>query len=478
MTSAIGIAKPVTAATAKVKATVRKKKVEAPAEEIIYCRASDLETIHERIGTPSIPKTAKRPLARVIISCQGSVTGWHSFKRTPYFMRSRTADRAGFFCGADWKAPRIDRLNLENDPECKVIINPSVASIKAELGNLNLGSVVRSERCWESMGADPEVFINNPKTGEVVPAFTFLRSKDEDGEVYWDGFQAEFTVAPYNCLDLLCGAIFRNVDRLRSLSKRHGELSIANTVEISPAVVEASDYEHIKFGCNPSWNAYTREERNPAEGLDPYKVTIRTAGGHIHMSTPGSSKRKKTKTYQGKVFKAVKEMDKILGVISVLMFQHYDSPGRRQYYGRAGEFRFTPYGLEYRVLSNAWLVSPIAFHIVFELARHCLSRVFSPADIASYTPWEASEEEVQECINNCDASLAKEIIKRNIFSFRTILASLPGFVSPNTIEFLEGIVFNGIHTVLENPDKVSSVVHTTSIQYAQARGTTAMKVPN
>lgn len=50
----------------------------------------------------------------------------------------------------------------------------------------------------------------------------------------------------------------------------------------------------------------------------------------------------------------VKYMDAFLGVPSVI----YDTDvRRRKYYGNAGSFRLTSYGVEYRVLSGYWLKS-------------------------------------------------------------------------------------------------------------------------
>ena len=45
-----------------------------------------------------------------------------------------------------------------------------------------------------SIGADPELFVVN-KEGIIIPAFQFLKSKKENPNTYWDGFQTE--MAPY-----------------------------------------------------------------------------------------------------------------------------------------------------------------------------------------------------------------------------------------------------------------------------------------
>jgi hypothetical protein len=59
----------------------------------------------------------------------------------------------------------------------------------------------------------------------------------------------------------------------------------------------------------------------------------------------------------------------VVGNTSVLLDRNPLSAERRRVYGRAGEFRLTNYGVEYRVLSNFWLKSYTIFSLMFALAR-------------------------------------------------------------------------------------------------------------
>jgi hypothetical protein len=58
----------------------------------------------------------------------------------------------------------------------------------------------------------------------------------------------------------------------------------------------------------------------------------------------------------------VKQLDCFLGLPSLL----WDGDtARRKMYGAAGAFRPKPYGVEYRVLSNAWLLSEERMRFVY-----------------------------------------------------------------------------------------------------------------
>ena len=95
------------------------------------------------------------------------------------------------------------------------------------------------------------------------------------------------------------------------------------------------------FGCDPDYNAWTMAENPKPHAEDK---NLRSAGGHIHV---GSS------IAVDAPIDVVRAMDVFLGVPSTQL----DSLGakRRSLYGGPGAFRFKPYGVEYRTLSNFWI---------------------------------------------------------------------------------------------------------------------------
>jgi len=260
------------------------------------------------------------------------------------------------------------------------------------------------------VGSDPEIFIED-ENGKCIPAFNFLGSKTDKknlynyGEnkcnIYWDGFQAEFETAAANCLEQHSASVQQAMIQLEKLAKgynKKAKLSTKTVMRIDQDVLEAAKIEHVSLGCMPSFNVYGMSGEVVA---DPRMLPIRPAGGHIHFGI-GKSNHEQVKDM-------VKALDAILGVCCVSLFQKYDDPVRRQYYGLAGEYRLPPHGLEYRTLSNAWLVHPVIMNFVFDFARKVL--MFGQKEFLK--KWNATEAETIACINNCDVTLAHEIMERN-----------------------------------------------------------------
>jgi hypothetical protein len=116
----------------------------------------------------------------------------------------------------------------------------------------------------------------------------------------------------------------------------------------------------------------------------------------------------------------VRALDYILAVSCVSLFANQDSRLRRQFYGQVGEYRTPAHGLEYRVLSNAWLCHPVIQHMVYDLARAVMGMVVNGAQLKNF--WAATEEDVQSAVMNCDVELARKIQTENKDTFLRILA--------------------------------------------------------
>ena len=91
-----------------------------------------------------------------------------------------------------------------------------------------------------------------------------------------------------------------------------------------------------------------------------------------------------------------------LGVPSVLKD---DDTKRRSLYGKAGCFRLTPYGLEYRVLSSYFLSNKITLSWVWNGICKAIK-----AYNEDYTL--ADPELVQRAINESDKELAEKLVKK------------------------------------------------------------------
>lgn len=103
-----------------------------------------------------------------------------------------------------------------------------------------------------------------------------------------------------------------------------------------------------EMGCQPDYCVWTEQENDRPRSEDG----LRTFGGHVHIEGGNPS--------------TVKACDLTLGMWSVLKDHDVE---RRKLYGRAGAFRFKPYGIEYRVLSNFWYKDEAHMKRVFELSE-------------------------------------------------------------------------------------------------------------
>lgn len=141
--------------------------------------------------------------------------------------------------------------------------------------------------------------------------------------------------------------------------------------------------------CDSDYNAYTEDVNPKPEGG---KTNIRSAGFHIHIGYANNN--------IDTSLKLVKYLDFYLGVPSVLKDK---DKKRRSLYGKAGCFRLTNYGVEYRVLSSTLMKNVASLEFVWNQ--------LSKAIIAHNRDCGLPDSSlVIEAINNSDTELAKKLI--------------------------------------------------------------------
>jgi len=209
------------------------------------------------------------------------------------------------------------------------------------------------------VGADPELFMRNPNTGEFVSA------DDHDSGARIPGTKWEPHAVPYGAVQIDGTALEFNINPAHTADEfvfniRSVMTTLTNMVPGYNVVAEpVARFDRYYFenkvpshaqelGCNPDYNGWT-EDVNPHP--DPAGEPFRTASGHIHIGwTNGADVEDKDHFLL--CCKFARQLDYYLGMYSLL----WDPDGtRRQLYGKAGAFRPKSYGLEYRVLSNRWL---------------------------------------------------------------------------------------------------------------------------
>jgi hypothetical protein len=234
------------------------------------------------------------------------------------------------------------------------------------------------------LGADPELFMRNPNTGDFVSAHGLVPGTKHEphkvpyGAVQIDGTALEFNIEPAATVE----EFSRNINAVRKTIA--GYVPGYNVVA-EPVAIYNKDYfdwdvpgSAKELGCDPDYCGWTLEV-NPRP--EPGERPMRTAAGHIHIGwTDGADIFDKDHFEQ--CARVARQMDYYLGVHSLL----WDKDGtRRELYGKAGAFRPKPYGVEYRVLSNRWLTSDGLIRWVYNQAQLAMTR--GNAGVWAETVW-------------------------------------------------------------------------------------------
>jgi hypothetical protein len=96
---------------------------------------------------------------------------------------------------------------------------------------------------------------------------------------------------------------------------------------------------------------------------------MRTASGHLHIGLEKDADIT-NEAHQLKYATLAKHLDLFLGLRSL---EWDKDTKRRQLYGNPGAVRFKPYGVEYRVLSNAWLKREELVRFVYRQTINCIN---------------------------------------------------------------------------------------------------------
>lgn len=216
-----------------------------------------------------------------------------------------------------------------------------------------------------TLGADPELFLMNPNDGGFVSAHKYIRGTKEKpfpvdkGAIQLDGTAAEFNIYPCSTVNQWVDNISTVMGRLREEIKDTGYvLSASPVADFDPVYFDQSvPASAKKLGCDPDYNAW---EMCPNETPDVTR-TFRTGAGHVHIGW-GHNFDPMDPNHFEECAEVARQLDYYLGIYSLVWDQ---DNRRRELYGKAGAFRPKPYGVEYRVLSNAWLKSEMLQRWVF-----------------------------------------------------------------------------------------------------------------
>lgn len=274
-----------------------------------------------------------------------------------------------------------------------------------------------------TIGTDPELFIFNTKTQTVVSSIGLIPGFKKNAYVpegfaegyglQIDNILAEFNVPPVSLVrkesqaPLFVEQINKMKEYIREFVKN---INPNYDILCSPAEFVPEDQllsdEAKQFGCSPDYNVYTLQMNEPPEGA---KGNLRSTGVHCHLGYDDPD----LATSIG----LLKVLDLYLGVPSILIDK---DTKRRTLYGKAGCFRLTDYGVEYRVLSGyfikddttiTWVYNQVvkAINYYNHLIGEANDNDVESFDINKYLP---SKETIFNAINNSSTISAKRIVNK------------------------------------------------------------------
>lgn len=265
-----------------------------------------------------------------------------------------------------------------------------------------------------TIGTDPELMIWDKKLMKMVSSIPLLSTEKDDAGV-------PIPRDSHNPIDLGSGYKLYSDNVLVELSTPHGygPVDFANIVILGlerakdyisgiengrySVLAQASyDYDEDQLshpvakmvGCKPNFDAWARAMNTPVD----FDSGLRTGSFHIHI---GSEKLADNKAKE----QAIRTLDLILGCSSVIFDKDITVRKRRKIYGRAGEFRPTEYGIEYRVLGNWPLTKRILVYLIGDLVSYSMDRLWD------FEFSDQLRDKIKEAINDCSVPAAKDILK-------------------------------------------------------------------
>lgn len=211
-----------------------------------------------------------------------------------------------------------------------------------------------------TFGADPELFVVDSTKGNIVSCHDLLPGTKanphavQHGAVQVDGTAAEFNIDPASSFEEFDRNIVAVTEQLQKMLPDTHYLIAVAAHQYHKEYFETLPYSAIELGCMPDYDAWTGK-RNPKPRASG-RPTLRTAAGHVHIGwsrDDGKPHNTQDPGFLAECNLLIQLMDWHVGAWACTVDQDVT---RRALYGKAGACRYKPYGVEYRTLSNFWVM--------------------------------------------------------------------------------------------------------------------------
>lgn len=218
-----------------------------------------------------------------------------------------------------------------------------------------------------TVGGDPEIALylgDEPISAhEIIPGTKEEPHKLASGACQLDGMAVEINIDPAKSEEEYEHNINSVIGEVRKIVPSKYSLRYVPCVQFSPLVLDRVPTFHKELGCNPDWNAYSGLiNPSPMERLKLIP-NHRSFGGHISAGWT-KDKDKEDPSHVLDCEMVIKNLDPFYMHIK----EKVDADVlRAELYGKPGAYRPTPFGVEYRTPSNAWVGYPRMYRYMFGL---------------------------------------------------------------------------------------------------------------
>jgi len=278
----------------------------------------------------------------------------------------------------------------------------------------------KDSKNWElTIGSDFELFIRDNETRKFVSSLDLFDDKDkydpfvidDHTKFFCDNVLFEGNVKYATTKkDLVENFRFTLTKMAECLSERYGD----KYSFVADAACEFEDEslnnpKAREAGCSVSYNAHTKgiSEIAPFE-----RVNTRTSACHFHF---GRTDFNKVKNKKGEILldhesrnNIVLMSDLFIGnTMNIIDGDRENSILRRKYYGKAGELRTPPFGLEYRVLHSYFMRHPSIIETIHDISEYMFEFIRAGKDIEILNSFNL--ETVRNAIDGCNKEVSKAI---------------------------------------------------------------------
>lgn len=259
-----------------------------------------------------------------------------------------------------------------------------------------------------TQGCDPEFCLRDSRTERYLSAIPFVTGTKKEplpmtngAYVMRDNVAIEFGITPAQSPHEWVTNINQAIKDMATILPDYCEIHVIPSANFSKQ--QLLHPEAQEAGCDPDYNAWTNTKNKPPE--DFADQTLRSFGGHLHTGYIEGSGNGFLLTDEGRL-RTIRMFDAHHGMASTILDNSPEAIARKQLYGKAGCFRRTSYGVEYRTLSNFWCKSDKLKQLMFSLTGDVLRAVRANED-KYIIDMMGGGDEIQRVINEYDEKTAK-----------------------------------------------------------------------